>query len=75
MINSKEILADFIFAGNRVSSFSLDTKDVGTKGVKIKLAYDFDFTTKYLEKTEEEYIGTIEFLVSVKAKIKKSILF
>lgn len=75
MINSKEILADFQFAGNRVSSFSIETKDIETKGAKANVSFDFDYNTKAFEETEEKYIGELEFIVSVKAKVKNAILF
>lgn len=75
MINSREILADFQFAGNRVSSFSIETKDIETKGAKTNVSFDFDYNTKGFEESEDRYIGELEFLVSVKAKIKNAILF
>lgn len=75
MINSKEILADFQFAGNRVSSFLIETKDIETKGARTNVSFDFDYNTKGVEETDERYIGELEFLVSVKAKIKNAILF
>lgn len=75
MINSKEILADFQFAGNRVSSFLIETKDIGAKGVKANVTFDFDYNTKNFEESDERYIGDLEFVVSVKAKIKNAILF
>lgn len=75
MINSREIIADFQFAGNRVSSFSIETKDIETKGVKTNIFFDFDYNTKGYEETEDRYVGEIEFIVLVKAKIKNSILF
>lgn len=75
MINSKEILADFQFAGNRVSSFSVETKDIETKGAKANVSFEFDYNTKAFEESEDRYIGELEFVVSAKAKVKSSILF
>lgn len=75
MINSKEILADFQFTGNRVSSFSVETKDIKTKGTKANISFDFDYNTKAFEESEDRYIGELEFVVLVKAKVKNSILF
>ena len=75
MINSKEILADFQFAGNRVSSFSIETKDIQSKGAKANISFDFDYNIKAFEESEERYIGELEFVVSVRAKVKSVILF
>ena len=75
MINSKEILADFQFAGNRVSSFTIDTKDLKTKGAIANFSFDFDYNTKMINEDENRYIGELEFIVSVKAKVKNSILY
>ncbi len=75
MIGSKEILSDFQFAGNRVSSFSIETKDIETKRAKTNISFDFDYDTKAFEESEERNIGELEFVVSVRAKIKNAILF
>lgn len=75
MINSKEILADFQFSGNRVSSFSIETKDIKVKGIKANISFDFDYAVKAIEELEDRYIGELEFSVLVRTKIKNATLF
>lgn len=41
MIDGKEINADFQFLGNRVSSFSLETKIVDTKGKRVSPVFEY----------------------------------
>lgn len=74
-MDSKKIHADFQFVANRVSSFILETKDVDTSTNSAKLDFDFDYNIKKVEKNENNYVGVIEFIVEVKAKIKNVILF
>ncbi len=73
-MDSKKIHADFQFVANRVSSFILETKDVDTSINSAKLDFDFDYNIKKVEKNENNYVGVIEFIVEVKAKIKNAIL-
>jgi len=75
MINSKEVLADFQFIANRIAKFSIETKDIENKGKKAQFTFDFDYNILQLEEEEDRYIGCIEFVSSVRAKIKKSNLF
>lgn len=75
MINSKEILADFQFVANRISQFSLDTKDIESKGAKAQVSVDFDYGILQLEEEEERYFSIIEFTVQVKAKVKNAVIF
>ncbi|KRQ86534.1 hypothetical protein ABG79_01743 [Caloramator mitchellensis] len=75
MIDSNNILADFQFAGSRVSNFSLETKQVSKKNERVNLSYEFDYNILNIEEDEEKFFGIIEFLVCVKAKAKNSILF
>lgn len=75
MINSKEVLADFQFVANRISQFTLETKDVENKGAKAQVSFDFDYNVLNLEEQEERYLGSIEFSVYVKAKVRNSTLF
>lgn len=75
MIDSKEVLADFQFVASRISHFSLETKDIETKGAKAEVSIEFDYDILKLEEQEEKHIGIVEFTVSIKARVKKSILF
>lgn len=74
-MDSKKIQADFQFIANRVSSFILETKDIDTSTNSAKIDFDFDYNIMKIEKTEKNYMGVIEFIVEVKAKIKNTILF
>lgn len=75
MINSNEVLADFQFIANRISQFSLETKDVENKAGKAQVSFNFDYNILQLEKQGERYIGCIEFASFIKAKVRNSILF
>jgi len=75
VINSNEILADFQLIGNRVSNFSIDTKNMSIKSAKAQLSYDFDYNVVNVEESNNSYGGLIEFIASIKAKEKNSILF
>ncbi|NLI57883.1 MAG: preprotein translocase subunit SecB [Clostridium sp.] len=63
------------YVANRISQFSLETKDIDTKAAKAKVVFDFDYNILQLEKEEERHIGCIEFASSIKAKVRNSILF
>jgi preprotein translocase subunit SecB len=73
-MKSEEITADFQFIGNRVSSFKLDTRLINNRGQKPEIKFDFDYNVKIIE-ANDKLIGVIEFIVSAKATIKKSIFF
>ena len=74
MIDSKEVLADFQFVANRISHFILETKDIETKGAKTQVSIEFDYDILKLEEQVEKHMGIVEFTVSIKARVKKSIL-
>lgn len=75
MINSNEIASGFQFAASRVSKFNLEVKDVSSKGARAQINFDFDYNVLNVDETGESYAGLIEFIVSVKAKVKNSLLF
>lgn len=75
MIDEKEVLADFQFIGNRVSSFVLDTKLVDTKGQKVTADFQFDYNILQCDIENERHIGIIEFITHGKAKVGRNILF
>ncbi|MDP9751420.1 preprotein translocase subunit SecB [Thermoanaerobacter pentosaceus] len=75
MIDSNQVLADFQFIGNRVSNFKIETKDIKTNEAKAKVTYNFDYNVKEIEELEDKYVGYIEFITEIKAKIKNAILF
>lgn len=73
-MDSKKVLADFQFVANRVSFFSIETKDINTSGNPAKIDTDIDYNILSAEKEENNYVGVIEFIAEIKAKVKKSIL-
>lgn len=75
MINSKEVLADFQFIANRIAKFSLETKDIENKGKKSQVSFNFDYNILQLEEQEDRYLGCIEFVSFIRAKIRNSTLF
>ncbi|WHE06013.1 preprotein translocase subunit SecB [Thermoanaerobacterium thermosaccharolyticum] len=75
MINANKVLADFQFLANRVSEFKIETRDIRTNEFKVHVTYDFDYNIKEVKEFEDKYIGYIEFITVIKAKVKNSILF
>ncbi|HHW57996.1 MAG TPA: preprotein translocase subunit SecB [Clostridia bacterium] len=75
MINSNQVLADFQFVGNRVSNFKIETRDIKTNEFKVKVTYDFDYEIKEIKELEDRYVGYLEFITLIKAKVKNAIFF
>lgn len=75
MISANKVLADFQFVANRVSEFKIETRDIATNEAKVHVTYDFDYNIKEINEFDDKYIGYIEFITVIKAKVKNSILF
>lgn len=75
MINSKQILADFQFIGNRVDDFKLETKDIHNIDSRANITTEYDYNIKEVKKLDDKFFGRIEFTTLIKAKIKNSLLF
>lgn len=73
-MKSKDVMADFQFMGNRVSKLILDTKIIAGKG-QAEISFDFDYQIKDLVEDESRFLGIIQLIVKVKAKVKSKILF
>lgn len=71
----KKVLADFQFAGNRISKFSIETKDIDTKGKQAKLTYNIDYNVIDVKQDQSNLKGVLEFTVEIKAKIDTLLLF
>ena len=71
----KNSIADFQFIANRVSNFALETKDVDQKGEKVKVNYDIDYNIVEVKEDEKLFVGKLEYIVVIKAKVKNKILF
>ena len=75
MVDGKEVMADFQFIGNRVNSFSMETKLIETKGKKVVPDFQYDYTVCECDEANGKYFGIIEFIVHAKAKVGKINLF
>lgn len=75
MIDGKEINADFQFLGNRVSSFSLETKIVDTKGKRVSPVFEYDYSITECGKTNDKYFGVVQLKINGRAKVGKANLF
>lgn len=73
-MNSKEVLADFRFLGNRVKKLVLDTKLIENKN-RAEIFFDFDYQTSNIEESEGKLFGVLLFKIQIKAKVKNKILF
>ncbi|NLM59246.1 MAG: preprotein translocase subunit SecB, partial [Clostridium sp.] len=67
MIDGKEINADFQFLGNRVSSFSLETKIVDTKGKRVSPVFEYDYSITECGKTNDKYFGVVQLKINGRA--------
>lgn len=74
-MDSKKIAAEFQLVKNRVSSFSIESKILDTKGKSVTMSYDIDYNIREIQEDEEAYVGLLELIIKVRAKIKNSILF
>lgn len=73
-MKDKDIMADFQFLGHRVSKLVLDTKLVEEKGPS-NVSFDFDYEVMDLLEEDNRFLGIIQLIVQVKAKIKNKVLF
>lgn len=73
-MNSKSVLADFQFLGNRVSKLVLDTRQIEEKG-RAEVTIDFDYNVNEVETKENKFFSALSLIIQVKAKIKNRILF
>ena len=73
-MKDKDIMADFQFLGHRVSKLVLDTRLVEEKGPS-NVSFDFDYAVLDLLEEDNRFLGIIQLIVQVKAKIKNKVLF
>jgi preprotein translocase subunit SecB len=73
-MKDKDVIADFQFLGHRVSKLVLDTKLVEEKGPS-NVSFDFDYEVMELVEEDNRFLGIIQLIVQVKAKIKNKVLF
>lgn len=74
-MKSGEVTADLVFLGNRVISFNISTNMVNLKGQSVNVAFDFDYMIKELKNEAGNSFGLLDYVVKVKATVKKKVLF
>ncbi len=74
-MKDKDVTSDFIFFGNRVKTFNLETRQVNKKDQHATLSFDFDYRVNDVRRKGEKALGIIEFIVKARATIKRRILF
>ena len=74
-MGGKDVSSDFIFFGNRVKEFKLETRNIENKKQRTTLSYDFDYNVNDVQRSEDKILGIIEFIVKARVKIKRRILF
>jgi preprotein translocase subunit SecB len=74
-MKSSEVVSDLVFIGNRVITFNLSTNMFDIKAQPVNIAFDFDYNIKDLKSEAGNAFGLIDYVVKVKASVKKKVLF
>jgi preprotein translocase subunit SecB len=74
-MKGNEVVSDLVFIGNRVITFNLSTNMVDIKAQPVNIAFDFDYNIKDLKSEAGNAFGLINYVVKVKASVKKKVLF
>lgn len=74
-MKSNDVLSELIFLGNRVVVFNLTTNMMSTKTHPLNVDFDFDYKIKDVEREENRSLCLIDYIVKVKATVKKKVLF
>jgi preprotein translocase subunit SecB len=74
-MKNNEVVSDLVFLGNRVIIFNLSTNMVDIKAQPANIAFDFDYNIKDLKSEAGNAFGLINYVVKVKASVKKKVLF
>lgn len=74
-MNNNEILADFQNLGIRVTKLLLDTRLIDERRGQVDVSFDFDYKIDEVEEDETQFLGILDLIVKVKAKVKKKLLF
>lgn len=74
-MEGKDIQSEFKFIGNRVASLNLVTRNIKTKGQRISVSFNFDYNIKDMQQSDSSVLGVIEFMVKVRAMVKRRLLF
>ena len=73
-MKEKEIVADFQFLGNRVNKLVVKTKPLKEKG-RPEISFDFDYNVDEIVEEDNIFLGILQLIIQVKAKIKNRVLF
>jgi preprotein translocase subunit SecB len=73
-MKEKEIVADFQFLGNRVNKLVVKTKPLIEKG-RPEISFDFDYNVDEIVEEDNIFLGILQLIIQVKAKIKNRVLF
>lgn len=73
-MNTKEVMADFQFIGNRVSKLALKTELIEESG-QAEANFNIDYNVIGLHEENNTFLGILELIINVTAKVKKKNLF
>ncbi len=73
-MKEKEVVADFQFLGNRVNKLVVKTKPLKEKG-RPEISFDFDYNVDEIVEEDNIFLGILQLIIQVKAKIKNRVLF
>ena len=73
-MKEKEVVADFQFLGNRVNKLVVKTKLLQEKG-RPEISFDFDYNVDEIVEEDNIFLGILQLIIQVKAKIKNRVLF
>ena len=74
-MKSNEVASELIFLGNRVITFKLLTNMVDIKTQSVNVDYDFDYNIKDLKHDDGKSFGLLDYIVKIKASVKRKLLF
>ncbi len=74
-MKSSEVASELVFLGNRVITFNLSTNMIDIKSQPVNVAFDFDYNIKELKYDVGNSFGLIDYIVKVKASVKRKVLF
>ncbi len=74
-MKSSEVVSDLVFLGNRVITFNLSTNMVNMKAQSVNVAFDIDYNIKELKYEAGNSFGLLDYVVKVKASVKRKALF
>ncbi|MDW7730333.1 MAG: preprotein translocase subunit SecB [Bacillota bacterium] len=74
-MKSSEVASELVFLGNRVITFNLSTNMINIKAQPVNVAFDFDYDIKELKHEAGNSFGLLDYIVKVRASVKRKVLF